>query len=98
LVGGGKRPRSVTAGELASDDLFALPVAWEVMRVEPRRLTRQRHGIVAVAGFMYCRPKGSWETMRLPFLHVWTMSAGRALRFQNFLDGIEMERTGDAGR
>ena len=28
--------------------------------------------------------------MRVPLLHVWTMRLGKALRFENLLDGIEL--------
>ena len=30
--------------------------------------------------------------MRLPLLHIWTMYADRALRFESYLDGIELSR------
>jgi hypothetical protein len=41
---------------------------------------------------MYCRPKGSWESMRLPLMHVWTMCLDKALRFENLLDDFELCR------
>ena len=85
----GKTSRHLSAGELASTDLFALPSSWEVMRAEVRRLTYKR-GVATVTGFMYCRPRGTWENMRVPLLHVWTLRLGKALRFQNLLDGIEL--------
>ncbi len=87
----GRRSRCLNAGELASTDLFALPASWEVMRAEVRRLACKR-SVVTVTGFMYCRPRGSWENVRVPLLHVWTMRLGKALRFENLLDGIELSR------
>jgi hypothetical protein len=87
----GRTSRCLRASELASTDLFALPGTWEVMRAEVRRLTYKR-GVATVTGFMYCRPRGSWENMRVPLLHVWTMRLGKALRFENLLDGIELCR------
>jgi hypothetical protein len=90
LVAFGRRLRCLRASELESDDLFALPPTWEITRVVPRHLTRRRHGRVAVTGLLFCRPRGSWEMMQLPFLHVWTLSRGRASRFENFLDGIDL--------
>ena len=87
----GKTRRCLRASELATTDLFALPGTWEVMRAEVRRLTLKR-GVATVTGFMYCRPRGSWENMRIPLLHVWTMRLGKALRFENLLDGIELCR------
>lgn len=83
--------RCLSADELASADLFSLPSSWEVMRVVVHNLMPKRD-IVTVTGAIYCRPKGSWETMRLPLLHVWTMCADRALRFESYLDGIELSR------
>ena len=85
------KPRFLTATELASTDLFGLLPSWEVMRVEPRRLTA-RSGIITVTGSMYCRPRGTWENIRVPVLHAWTMCQGKALRFQNLLDDIELRR------
>jgi hypothetical protein len=90
----GKTSRCLRASELATTDLFALPVTWEVMRAEVRRLTFKR-GVATVTGFMYCRPRGSWENMRIPLLHVWTIRLGKALRFENLLDGIELSRVAE---
>jgi hypothetical protein len=87
----GRLVRYLSADELSSTDLFALPGSWEVMRVVVHNLMRKRD-IVTVTGSVYCRPRGSWETMRLPVLHIWTMCADRALRFENYLDGIELSR------
>jgi hypothetical protein len=87
----GKTSRRLGVSELASSDLFALPPTWEVMRTEVRRLTC-KGGVATVTGFLYCRPRGSWENMRLPLLHLWTMRLGKAVRFQNLLDGIELSR------
>ena len=87
----GRRSRCLSTSELDSSDLFLLPATWEVMRVEVRRLTYKR-GVATVTGFMYCRPRGSWENIRVPLMHVWTMCLGKALRFQNLLDGLELGR------
>ncbi len=87
----GRTSRYLRASEIASTDLFALPGTWEVMRAEVRRLTYKR-GVATVTGLMYCRPRGSWENVRVPLLHVWTMRLGKALRFENLLDGIELSR------
>jgi len=85
----GRMSRCLSAAELASTDLFVLPSTWEIMRAEIRGLAAKRD-IVTVTGFMYCRPRGSWEHMRVPLLHVWTMRLGKALRFENLLDGLEL--------
>ena len=90
----GRVLRYLSVGELASADLFFLPSSWEVMRVVVHNLMPKR-GTVTVTGSVYCRPRGSWETMRLPLLHIWTMRADRALRFESYLDGIELSRSDD---
>ena len=85
------RRRFLTATELTSNDLFSLPPTWEVMRVELRRLSARR-GVISASGFMYCRPRGTWENVRVPLLHTWTMCHDKALRFQNLFDSIELRR------
>ncbi len=85
----GRLARRLHARDLTSSDLFALPGSWEVMRAEVRGLRAGRHTIT-VSGFLYCRPRGSWEHLRLPLLHIWTLRLGRAMRFENILDGIEL--------
>jgi hypothetical protein len=87
----GHPPRLLNAHELASTDLFVLPSTWEVMRAEVRSFKAKRD-VVTVTGFIYCRPRGSWEHLRLPLLHVWTICLDRALRFESLLDGLELRR------
>jgi hypothetical protein len=89
--------RCLSPPDLSSHELFSLPSTWEITRVVARDLTGQRtkHGdLVSVGGDVYCRARGSWDTARLPFYHLWTMCAGRALRFENLLDGTELKRRG----
>jgi hypothetical protein len=93
----GRRARCLSTSELDSSDLFLLPASWEVKRAEVRRLTYKR-GTATVSGLMYCRPRGSWENIRIPLLHVWTMCRGRALRFQNLLDDLELVRADGLAR
>jgi hypothetical protein len=61
------------------------------MRTEVRQLTSKRD-VVTVMGFLHCRPRGTWENIRVPLLHLWTMRLGRVVRFENLLDGIELSR------
>jgi hypothetical protein len=93
----GRLVRRLRVGDMTSSDLFALPSTWEVMRAEVRGLKAGR-GFVTVSGFMYCRPRGSWEHMRVPLLHVWTMGVGKLQRFENLLDGIELSPAVSASR
>ena len=97
LAYNGWQLRCLAALDLSNNELFALPPGWELMRVDIAKLTGKltSHGeVLNVAGFFYCRPHGAWEDMGFPFLHLWTMCAGRALRFQSFFDGIELQRVG----
>jgi hypothetical protein len=90
----GRRVRCVRTPELSDRELFAIPRAWEVMRVVARSLTgrRTRRGDkIFVQGEMYCRPSGTWEYIRIPFQHVWTICAGKAVLFQNILDETELK-------
>ena len=83
------------ADELSSGVLFALPPTWEVMRTVILNLRGgfSRQGeLVSVTGHLYCRPRGSWRIDRLPFLHVWTIRAGTAIRFESYFDGIALRR------
>ena len=81
--------RLLATSELTSSDLFSLPPTWEVRRVDLRGLSARR-GLISASGYMYCRPRGSWENLRVPFLHTWTMCRDKALSFQSFLDEIEL--------
>jgi hypothetical protein len=87
----GHPSRLLSACELASSDLFVLPSTWEVMRAEVRSVKAKRD-VVTVTGFIYCRPRGSWEHVRLPLLHVWTICLDKALRFESLLDGVDLRR------
>ena len=93
LYHNGRRRRCLSAPTLSNYELFALPTTWEVQRVVARDLTARqtkRGDLVAVGGELYCRPRGSWENVRLPFFHLWTMCAGKALLFDNLLDGTQL--------
>jgi hypothetical protein len=61
------------------------------MRAEVRSVKAKRD-VVTVTGFIYCRPRGSWEHVRLPLLHVWTICLDKALRFESLLDGVDLRR------
>jgi hypothetical protein len=95
----GRTVRCVGTAELSNQELFALPQRWEVIRVVARTLTgrRSRRGDrITVFGHLYCRPRGTWENIRIPFQHTWTMCAGRALLFENLIDATALKPEGDA--
>ncbi len=93
----GSTSRCLKATEFSSRELFTLPPAWDVMRIVVRNVRGERvkrGDVVSVTGHVYCRPRGSWATDRFPFLHVWTMCAGKVLRFESYFDGLELRRMG----
>jgi hypothetical protein len=95
----GRTLRCVNANDLSNRELFVLPEAWEVIRVVAHRLAgrqTKRGDQITVGGDLYCRPHGTWENMRIPFLHTWTMCAGKALLFENLLDATDLRREGVA--
>jgi hypothetical protein len=91
----GRRERCLPTTELSNHELFAMPPTWELIGVTVSRLSgrlTKRGEQLDAAGHLFCRPRGAWETMRLPFLHHWTLCAGKLLRFESLLDGIELCR------
>jgi len=95
VVQRGHRLGYVAASDVSNDELFALPAGWEITRVAVHTFeSRHTSGgdTVTVGGHLYCRPRGRWGNERFPFLHIWTMCAGRALRFEDFLERVELKR------
>jgi hypothetical protein len=92
----------VTSGQagrsrpVAADDLFgSIPPHWEVTRVEPATVrVEDRH--VIVTGHILCRPRGvrSFDLVKVPFAHVWTLEGEEAQRVFSYLDGVELRRAG----
>jgi hypothetical protein len=95
-----QRWHRVAVDDLTSARLFLLPPAWEFTRAALSELhgeLTRRGDLLSAQGTFYCRPRGSWDADPLPFLHLWTMCAGRALRFESYLEGLEMRRVGGLG-
>lgn len=89
------RWRRLTSDGLTPERLFLLPPGWELTRAALAKLdgTLGKKGdLLSAQGTYYCRPRGSWANDPLPFVHLWTMCAGRALRFASYLDGLELRR------
>jgi len=92
-----RRWRRVEAADLSPARLFLLPPAWELTRATLSELQGEltkRGDLLTAQGTSYCRLRGSWDTDPLPFLHLWTMCGGRALRFESYIDGLELRRVG----
>lgn len=93
----GHNVRCVTTSDLSSREFFYLPHDWEVIRVVAHSLSarrKKRGEQITALGEMYCRPRGTWENIRIPFQHVWTLCGGRALLFENLLDATDLTREG----
>jgi hypothetical protein len=87
--------RRLASDDLTPERLFLLPPGWELTRAALARLgglLSRKGDLLSAQGTYYCRPCGSWNTEALPFVHFWTMCGGRALRFANYLDGLELRR------
>ncbi len=85
----GRTVRCIKSPDLSNTELFALPARWEVIRVVAKGLAgrhNKRGDQITVYGEMYCRPRGTWEKIAIPFQHVWTLRAGRVLLFENLVD------------
>ena len=85
----------LSGNDLTPPRLFLLPPGWELTRTVLSELNGRltdRGDLLIAKGTYYCRPHGSAETDSLSFLHLWTMWAGHALRFESFLDGHRLQR------
>jgi len=97
-VHGRRVPSCAPAADLSNHMLFGMPPSWELTRVELRVLEggfTKRGDRLKAGGFFFCRPRGTWHSERLPFLHFWTMCAGKVLLFESFLEEFELRRPGD---
>ncbi len=92
-----------TQPRLASDDitpqrLFMLPPGWELVRTVLTALDGEGTGrgdLFSAEGDYFCRRSHSGaDADSLPFLHLWTMCGGRALRFESFLGHLALRRAG----
>ena len=91
-------PHSFPAHEVAAMELFGnLPAHFEVTGVQPEswRLDRKRRHLT-VSGHYRTRPRGTWEALSLPFVHVWWIGSGRVERVLSVIDGVELRRLPEA--
>lgn len=96
----GLRVGCFDVSSLSSDRLFVLPRYWELTRVTVDKVVgrqTKRGYVVRVKGHFYCRVRGDSDVEEFPFLHMWTMLGGRALRLESFFDGLEFRRTASLG-
>jgi hypothetical protein len=85
--------------DVVATDLFAgaLPSHWEVIGVDVRQWDYYRsRARLVVAGRFRTRPKGTWEVVPLPFIHIWTLGQDDQVRgVFDYLAGIEVRRRED---
>jgi hypothetical protein len=89
--------RTMPARDVVATDLFAgmLPAHWEVTGVELRMWDfYQRTCRLVVAGRYRTRPRGTWEVMALPFVHIWSLGDGQVQGVFDYFAGIEVRRRG----
>jgi ketosteroid isomerase-like protein len=92
------RRRSRPAGEVAALALFGhLPAQYELVHVLVTTwLPDERHARLVVGGHFRVRVRGTWETVELPFSHVWSFAGGRVESVHNVLEGFELRRLPEA--
>jgi hypothetical protein len=80
--------------DVVAMDLFGgLPAHWEVTGAELRLWDfSPRRSRLVVGGRFRTRPKGTWEVLPLPFLHIWTVSGDQVQAVMDYLAGIEVRR------
>ena len=84
--GGGNAPRGTYRGSASvGNDVFAtVPANFEEFRAEPERFIDAGDHI-AVVGTFRGRGKGG-QGLEAPFVHVWEMRGGKAVRFRNHVE------------
>lgn len=89
----------VPARAVVAMDLFAgaLPTHWEIIGVDLRQWDHDtRKSRLVVAGRYRTRPRGTWEVMALPFIHIWSLGEDDQVRgVFDYLAGIEVKRRSD---
>jgi hypothetical protein len=91
--------RVVPARTVVAMDLFAgaLPSHWEIMGVDLRQWDfSTARGRLVVSGRFRTRPRGTWEIVPLPFIHIWSVDEDEQVRgVFDYLAGIEVRRRSD---
>jgi uncharacterized protein len=59
---------------------------WDEFSAEPHEFLESADGTVVVLGRYRGVAKGSGKPLDVPFVHVWTLSEGKAVRFRQYLD------------
>ena len=86
--------RTYASREVVAMDLFGgLPETWEVIGVDLRMWeVHERFSRLVVGGLFRSRPRGTWEIVPLPFIHIWSYAGERVETVVDYLAGIEVRR------
>jgi hypothetical protein len=91
--GGTFASREVVAMELFAG---AMPSHWEIIGVDLRLWDYyERRSRLVVSGRFRTRPRGTWEVIPLPFIHIWSVEDEQVRGVFDYLAGIEVRRRGD---
>ena len=83
--------------EVVAMELFAgaIPSHWEVIGVDLRMWDYyERRDRLVVGGRYRTRPRGTWEVVPLPFIHIWSVAGEQVEGVFDYLAGIEVHRRG----
>ena len=82
------------AGDVAALAIFGpIPAGYELAGVRVQRWEPDaRTGRLVVDGLVRMRRHGSWDSVELPFSHVWSFAGGHVDNVFNVLDGFEVRR------
>jgi hypothetical protein len=92
----GDTGRVFESRDVVALDLFGgLPAHWELTGVDLRIWDfHERRSRLVVGGRFHSRPRGTWERIPIPFLHIWTVSGDQVLSVFDYFAGIEVRRRG----
>jgi hypothetical protein len=87
--------RVTPSRDVVAMDLFAggIPAHWEVIGVDLRMWDfYQRTCRLVVTGKYRTRPRGTWEVIALPFIHIWSLGDDQVQGVFDYFAGIEVRR------
>lgn len=83
------------------DDILVLnlfsgvPANYELMGVELHSWEfHERSSRLVVSGRYRMRPRGAWDIVALPFVHIWSLAGDRVEGAFDYISGVEVRRRG----
>lgn len=82
--------------EVVAMDLFGgVPSHWEITGIDLNIWDfHERYSRLVVGGRYRTRPRGTWEVMALPFIHIWCVAGDQVDAVTDYLSGVELRRRG----